>query len=117
MENTENNINKVTDTLKKELETLSDTGLHDLFMFYYRLNYQVRNIVLPDKFDEFLESFESNPFRLHEDKAFRKQPIENLIKYTRDHMSLIIYNTYLCRHSQLSFSRHESFSKSFQAAF
>ena len=89
MENTENNINKVTDTLKKELETLSDTGLHDLFMFYYRLNYQVRNIVLPDKFDEFLESFESNPFRLHEDKAFRKQLIENLIKYTRDHMSLI----------------------------
>ena len=89
MENTENNINKVTDTLKKELETLSDTGLHDLFMFYYKLNYQVRNIVLPDKFDEFLESFESNPFRFHEDKGFRKQLIENLIKYTCDHMSLI----------------------------
>ena len=89
MENTENNNNKATDILRKELEALSDTGLHDLFIFYYKLNYQVRNIVMPDKFEEFLESFESNPFRLHEDKAFRKQLIENLIKYTRDHMSLI----------------------------
>ena len=42
-----------------------------------------------DKFSEFLESFESNPFRLHEDKAFKKQLIENLIKYTYDHMSLL----------------------------
>ena len=89
MEDKENVTNKTIDILTKELESLSDTGLHDLFIFYYKLNYQVRNIIVPDKFDEFLESFESNPFRLHEDKAFRKQLIENLIKYTRHHISLI----------------------------
>ena len=33
-------INKTTETLIKELETMSDTGLHDLFMFFYKLNCQ-----------------------------------------------------------------------------
>ena len=32
-------VNKTTETLVKELETMSDTGLHDLFMFFYKLNY------------------------------------------------------------------------------
>ena len=36
MENTEKAINKTTETLIKELETMSDTGLHDLFMFFYK---------------------------------------------------------------------------------
>jgi hypothetical protein len=42
-----------------------------------------------EKFNEFLEAFESNPFRHHEDKAFRKELIKNLIKFSFDHMSLL----------------------------
>ena len=82
-------VNKTTETLVKELETMSDTGLHDLFIFFYRLNCNHGNMIYGDKFNEFLESFTSNPFKLHEDKAFRKELIENLIKYSFDHMSLL----------------------------
>ncbi len=82
-------INKTTETLIKELETLSDSGLHDLFIFFYKLNHQHGNMIDNEKFNEFLEAFHSNPFRHHEDKAFRKELIENLIQYTRDHMSLL----------------------------
>ena len=82
-------INKTTETLIKELETMSDTGLHEMFLFFYRLNHAHSNMLDSNKFSEFLESFESNPFRLHEDKAFKKQLIENLIKYTYDHMILL----------------------------
>ena len=39
----ENTINKMTDALAKELETLNDSELHDLFMFYYRINHQQRD--------------------------------------------------------------------------
>ena len=38
-------VNKTTETLIKELETMSDTGLHDLFMFFYKLNCQHGNII------------------------------------------------------------------------
>ena len=42
MENTEKNTNstfqKTTDTLIKELETMSDAGLHDLFIVVYHLS-------------------------------------------------------------------------------
>lgn len=93
IENTEKSINptinKTTETLTKELETLSDSGLHDLFIFFYKLNHNYGNMIDNDNLNEFLEAFDSNPFRHHEDKAFRKQLIENLIKYTRDHMSLL----------------------------
>ena len=82
-------VNKTTETLIKELETMSDTGLHDLFMFFYKLNCQHGNIIYGDKFNEFLEAFTSNPFRHHEDKAFRKELIENLTRYCFDHMSLL----------------------------
>ena len=82
-------VNKTTETLIKELETMSDIGLHDLFMFFYRLNCNHGNMIYGDKFNEFLESFTSNPFKPHEDKAFRKELIENLIKYSFDHMSLL----------------------------
>ena len=82
-------INKVTETLIKELETMSDSGLHDLFLFFYRLNSQHGNMIYNDKFNEFLEAFNSNPFRHHEDKAFRKDLIENFTKYCFDHMSLL----------------------------
>ena len=58
-------------------------------MFYYKVNYQHPTIVLYDKFMEFLEAFESNPFRFNEDKKFKKELIENIIKYSHDHMSMI----------------------------
>ena len=82
-------VNKTTETLIKELETMSDSGLHDLFMFFYKLNCNHGNIIYNDNFNKFLEAFTSNPFRHHEDKAFRKELIENLIKYCYDHMSLL----------------------------
>ena len=89
MENKENNINKITETLTKELESLSNEGLHEFFIFFYRMNHQYGNMIAVDKFEEFLESFDSNPFKLNEDKAFKKQLIENIVKYAHDHMSLI----------------------------
>ena len=89
MENTEKNINKITETLTKELESLSNEGLHEFFIFFYRMNHQYGNMIAVDKFEEFLESFDSNPFKLNEDKAFKKQLIENIVKYAHDHMSLI----------------------------
>ena len=39
--------------------------------------------------EEFLEAFDVNPFRADDDKKFRKQLIDNIIKYAFDHMSLI----------------------------
>lgn len=93
MENNETNINKpvnkTTETLIKEIETLSASGLHDLFFFFYKLNHQYGNMLDNEKFNEFLEAFNSNPFRHHEDKAFRNELTTNLIKYTQDHMSLL----------------------------
>jgi hypothetical protein len=46
-------------------------------------------MIAPDQFEEFLEAFDNNPFRIHEDKAFKKELIENIIKYSYDHMSLV----------------------------
>ena len=82
-------VNKTTETLVKELEATSDAGLHDMFMFVYRLACNQSNLIYGDKFIEFMESFTSNPFKQHEDKTFRKEFIENLIKYSYDHMSLL----------------------------
>ena len=42
-ENTNKPINKTTETLIKELETMSDSGLHDMFIFFYKLNCQHGN--------------------------------------------------------------------------
>ena len=92
MENKEtaiNESNKVTETLTKELESLSNEELHEFFKFFYKLNHQHYNMIAPDQFEEFLEAFDSNPFKLNEDKGFRKQLIENIIKYACDYMSLI----------------------------
>ena len=41
------------------------------------------------QFEEFLGSFDNNPFKVNEDKKFRKQLIDNIIKYSTDYMSLI----------------------------
>ena len=92
MENKENAINKidkVTETLIKELEGLSEEGLHEFFMFFYKMNHQHGNMISIDKFEEFLETFDSNPFKLNEDKKFRKQLIDNVVEYAYDHMSLL----------------------------
>lgn len=88
-ETTINKVDKVTETLTKELESLSNEGLHEFFIFFYKLNYQHYNVISPDKFEKFLEAFDGNPFKVNEDKTFRKQLIENIIKYSCDHMSLI----------------------------
>jgi len=82
-------IEKTTNILRKELESLNSAEMHDLFIFFYKLNHQYDNIVLPEKFEEFLSAFEKNPFKPQEDKEFKKQLIEKLIEYTYDHMSLI----------------------------
>ena len=89
MENKENTVDKVAEALKKELEGLSDEGLHEFFLFFYKLNHQHGNMIAMDQFEEFLETFDSNPFKLNEDKKFRKQLIDNIIKYAFDHMSLL----------------------------
>jgi hypothetical protein len=82
-------VNKTTETLIKELDATSDIGLHDMFMFVYRLACNQSNLIYREKFIEFLESFTSNPFNHKENKSFRKEFIENLIKYSYDHMSLL----------------------------
>lgn len=88
-ETTSRPMSKTTETLIKELETMSDSGLHDMFIFFYKLNHSCGNMIDNERFNEFLEAFEDNPFRLHEDKSFRKELIENLTKYCYDHMSLL----------------------------
>ena len=85
----ENTINKMTDALAKELETLNDSELHDLFIFFYQINHQHYNTISHDSFEEFLEAFDINPFKLNEDKAFRKQLIDSILKHSYDHMSLL----------------------------
>ena len=88
-ENTINKIDKVTETLIKELEGLSEEGLHELFMFFYKMNHQHSCMITSDGFENFLETFDLNPFKVNEDKKFRKQLIDNIVKYAYDHMSLL----------------------------
>jgi hypothetical protein len=92
MENKENitpEVNKITETLSKELESLSAEGLHEFFMFFYKMNHAHGNMIHVDQFEEFLKAFDNNPFKINDDKKFRKQLIDNIIKYAFDHMSLI----------------------------
>ena len=89
MENIEKNVSKATEALAKELESMTSEGLRDFFVLVYKLNHQHFNTITPDQFEEFLAAFEHNPFKLNEDKAFRKQLIDNVIKYSCDHMSLL----------------------------
>lgn len=42
-------INKTTETLIKELETMSDTGLHEMFLFFYKLNHAHSNMLDSNK--------------------------------------------------------------------
>lgn len=85
----EKTINKMNDALTKELETLNDNDLHNLFLFCYKINHNQYGTIAVDKFLEFLGSFKCNPFRKHEDKVSRKELIENMCTYTHDTMSLL----------------------------
>ena len=88
-ENTINKSNKVIETLTKELESLNAEELHEFFKFFYKMNHTHSNMMYLDQFDEFLSSFDSNPFKVNEDKKFRQQLIDSVIKYAHDYMSLI----------------------------
>ena len=88
-ENTNPQFIKVKETLTKELESLSAEELREFFKFFYKMNHNQSNMISVDKFEEFLEAFDSNPFKICEDKKFRKQLIDNIIYYAFDHMSLI----------------------------
>ena len=89
MENIENTFEKAAETLTKELESLSNEGLHQFFKFVYTVSHIHGNVITLDKFEEFLSSFDDNPFKINNDQKFRKQLIENIIKYAHDPMSLI----------------------------
>jgi hypothetical protein len=92
MENKEitaNGTNKTIDTLTKELEGMSPEGLQEFFKFFYKMNHVHANMISPDIFEEFLEAFDSNPFKINEDKKFKKQLIDAIIKYSYDLTSLI----------------------------
>ena len=81
--------NKVIETLTQELESLSSEELHEFFKFFYKMNHNQTNMITPDNFEDFLEAFDINPFKAGDDKKFRKQLVDNIIKYAFDHMSLI----------------------------
>ena len=93
MENTENKVNKssnkAAETLAKELEGLSNEGLHEFFMFFYKMNHMNGYMITNEKFEEFLEAFDNNPFKVNDNQKFRKELIQNILKYAHDHMSLI----------------------------
>ena len=82
-------LNKVKDTLTQELESLNGEELHAFFKFFYKMNHTQGCMISMEQFEEFLEAFDSNPFKVNDDKKFRKQLIDNIIKYAYDHMSLI----------------------------
>jgi len=88
-ETTNNEVNKITETLTKEIESLSAEGLREFFKFFYKMNHNQANMISPDNFEDFLEAFDVNPFKAGDDKKFRKQLVDNIIKYAFDHMSLI----------------------------
>ena len=92
MENKETAIketNKIIETLTKELDSLTPEGLHEFFKFFYTMNHNQANMITPDNFEEFLEVFDTNPFKVNDDKRFRKQLTDAIIRYAHDHMSLI----------------------------
>ena len=82
-------VDKVTESLIKELEGLNEEGLHKFFIFFYKMNHQHSCMITSDGFENFLETFDLNPFKVNEDKKFRKQLIDNIVKHAYDHMSLL----------------------------
>ena len=53
------------------------------------MNHACGNMITQDYFEEFLETFDPNPFKVNEDKKFRRQLIDAIIKYSHDLTSLI----------------------------
>ena len=88
-ENTNPEFVKIKETLTKELESMSAEELHAFFKFFYKMNHNQANMISVDNFEEFLEAFDSNPFKISEDKKFKQQLIDNIILFAFDHMSLI----------------------------
>ena len=89
MENTEKKVNKAAESLTKELEGLTNEGIHEFFVFFYKLNHVNGYMITNERFEEFLEAFDSNRFKMNENQKFRKELIQNILKYAHDHMSLI----------------------------
>ena len=89
IENTTPKVDKVAETLAKELESLSAEGLHEFFKFVYKMNHMHGNMMTTESFEDFLSNFDENPFKINDSKEFKKQFIENVIKHTFDPMSLI----------------------------
>ena len=87
MDNIENKNDKLIETLTKELEGLSPEGLQEFIKFFYKISQGY--MISMEHFEEFLETFDSNPFKVNDDKKFRKQLIDNVVKYASDYMSLI----------------------------
>lgn len=82
-------LEKTIEILTKEIESLSSLEAHDLVWFYYTINHQHYNITTFEKFNKFLEAFDKNPFKINDDKTFKKQLAESLAACTTDYMSLI----------------------------
>ena len=89
IENTTPKVDKVAETLAKELESLSAEGLHEFFKFVYKMNHMHGNMMTTESFEDFLSNFDDNPFKINDSKELKKQFIENVIKHTLDPMSLI----------------------------
>ncbi len=83
------NNDKTIEILTQEIDSLNSDQLYELFIFYYKINHQYFNISTSDEFYDCLKSFDKNPFRRNDDKAFKKQLTESLLTYTHDYMSLI----------------------------
>ena len=66
MENIESKNGKLIETLTKELESLSPEGLQEFFKFFYKISQGY--MISMEHFEEFLESFELNPFKVNDDK-------------------------------------------------
>ena len=87
MDNIESKNDKLSENLTKELESLSPEGLQEFFKFFYKISQSY--MISMEQFEEFLEAFDSNPFKVNDDKKFKKQLIDNVVKYASDYMSLI----------------------------
>ncbi len=79
----------ICETATKELGTLTNPQLFQMFQFYYSINHEVPTITTPEMFCAFLEAFDRNPFRAYNDTKYRTEMIDNLIRYTADFDSLI----------------------------
>ena len=75
--------------LTKEIESLNSIQAHDLVLFFYKINHTHYNITTYEKFNEFLEAFDKNPFKINDDKTFKKQLAETLVTCTTDHINLL----------------------------